>query len=919
MQNDMHTDRISSISTNASQTLLLTSSADKSARVWDPVSGGLLQTLRPPIGTGRIGRLHSGAISPDGRFAAIGGHDKEGGLYVFSLENGLIVARIGLLNEPVNLIEFSPDGRYLAFSLITNCVHILDCRDWSYVKKLWVDPGRLGGMSFAPDGRLAITNLTPKLWVFNRDFGESAELDLPATSQPYRICFSPDGSKLAISYANTFCLEVRDASTLKLLCRPSSTGMVGERYRYLVASFSADSKILYAGGSCQEDTLPGSRYTIRAWQDQGKGTCQDYGVSSNSITDLRPRLQGGVFFSGMAPDWGIFDPASKNTVHQAPEINEFTLWDRQHLRVNESGGEVGFASWGKKAREFVLPDRMLYQRSSSHPFFADKVDAIRVSDWDQSFQPQINGIKATFLDNLEQNICVDIARTTKRLLFGSIWGLYCLDANGGYYWGVSTPAMVMAVKASGNGKVAVTALSDGTIRWYRMEDGILLMTLFAHREENRWVLYTPDGYYDCSPDAETMIGWQINQGYDKPSLFYPVGKFRDQFYRPDVLKTLLTTLDLQASLSQANQAMGKPISAADIKSALPPRLEIISPADGSGFNTPEITVSYRLIDPANNKLRAIKVKVDNFSMLSIKNPQITDGVGSFTLKLKPRDTRIKLTAEGGKGIDVREISLRWTGDQARTIPLPKPRLFVLAVGVAAYQNNIKQLSYPSKDARDFITAIETHVKPMYDSLAVRVITDAGATLKNVIDGLDWAASVCKPTDVVMIFLSGHGANDGKGMYHFLPVDARADNIEQSCLSYSVLEAKLRSISGKVILFTDTCHAGGIYDDPRFQLPDNTGFVNRISSDEVGVVVYASSTASQLSQEKASWDNGAFTKALVEGLQGRADLLSEHKVTFKGLDYYISRRVESLTQKTQQPVTMPAKIPDFDLIRLSEEE
>ncbi len=70
MQNTMHTGRISAISIDSLQTVLLTSSADKSARLWDLSDGRLRQVLRPPIGLERIGRLHAAALSPDKRFAA---------------------------------------------------------------------------------------------------------------------------------------------------------------------------------------------------------------------------------------------------------------------------------------------------------------------------------------------------------------------------------------------------------------------------------------------------------------------------------------------------------------------------------------------------------------------------------------------------------------------------------------------------------------------------------------------------------------------------------------------------------------------------------------------------------------------------------------------------------------------------------
>ena len=47
------------------------------------------------------------------------------------------------------------------------------------------------------------------------------------------------------------------------------------------------------------------------------------------------------------------------------------------------------------------------------------------------------------------------------------------------------------------------------------------------------------------------------------------------------------------------------------------------------------------------------------------------------------------------------------------------------------------------------------------------------------------------------------------------------------------------------------------------------FANELKAAENGIVVFTSSTGNELSQEKEEWNNGAFTKAVVEGLRGAA--------------------------------------------------
>ena len=92
--------------------------------------------------------------------------------------------------------------------------------------------------------------------------------------------------------------------------------------------------------------------------------------------------------------------------------------------------------------------------------------------------------------------------------------------------------------------------------------------------------------------------------------------------------------------------------------------------------------------------------------------------------------------------------------------------------------------------------------------------------------------------------------------------------------------RVRAFAGAVLgiwLAIDACHAGNALGDLVFAKGDAqvdiTQVVNELSSAENGAIVYASSTGTQLSQELEQEQNGAFTEALVEGLDGQADLLA----------------------------------------------
>jgi len=91
-----------------------------------------------------------------------------------------------------------------------------------------------------------------------------------------------------------------------------------------------------------------------------------------------------------------------------------------------------------------------------------------------------------------------------------------------------------------------------------------LLTLYAHPDGKRWMLYTPDGYFDCSPGAEDFAGWHVNQGADNAAKFYPLSQFYDKFYTPNLGARVLAGEKITSDVDMNNFK-------------LPPLVEISSP------------------------------------------------------------------------------------------------------------------------------------------------------------------------------------------------------------------------------------------------------------------------------------------------------------------------------------------------------
>src|SRR5262249_33399599 len=96
--------------------------------------------------------------------------------------------------------------------------------------------------------------------------------------------------------------------------------------------------------------------------------------------------------------------------------------------------------------------------------------------------------------------------------------------------------------------------------------------------------------------------------------------------------------------------------------------------------------------------------------------------------------------------------------------------------------------------------------------------------------------------------------------------------------------------------------------------DINAVVNELSSTENGVITFASSTGREVSVERDDWQNGAFTKALVEAIgQGKADFIGNGAITISELDAYLANRVKTLTDGVQHPVmNKPQTVPDFPI-------
>ncbi|WP_447975441.1 caspase family protein [Nitrospira sp. Kam-Ns4a] len=922
LETGMHTEVIRRIGVDATGRLLVTASRDKTVRLWELPKGRLLRVLRPPIGDGNDGKLYAVTLSPDGRTVACGGFtgaaDEPKSIYLFDAPSGRLVRRIGGLPEAVNHLAYSADGRWLVATLGGgHGIRVYRTGDYAQVAQDQRYGSASHGADFDRQGRLVTSSWDGYLRLYSPTFQLLAKARAPGGVQPLQVSFSPDGAKVAVGFADSPQVNVLSAGNLALLYAPD-TREVSPEQRLSSVAWSADGRTLYAGGTfARNDTI-----VVRAWSEEGRGAAMDVPAAGNSIQHLLPLNEGGVVYATYDPAFGALDAAGQRTLFVGPSTADYRAVFEGGFLVSADGGTVrfGYEFQGRAPARFSIATRVLETDPPPDGTLAAPVTGapgLEVTGWQDTTAPRLNG-RPLPLEPAERARSLALA-PGGFIFLGTEWYLRVFDRTGQPRWAVPLPGAAWGVNVTGNGRMVVAALADGTLRWYRLRDGKELLAFFPHADRKRWVLWTPTGYYDTSPGGEDLIGWHRNNGRDAEADFFPVGQFRSVFYRPDVVARVLDTLDESEALRLANAEAGRQPPDVALGQRLPPVVTIHSPVDGTEVNQSEILVRFTVRSPSGEPVTAVKALVDGRPLATTRDikvqgrkPGVEPEAKELRVTIPPRDTEIGIIAENRFATSQpATVRVMWRGPNPEEFVV-KPTLYVLAVGVSQYENKEWALGLAAKDAQDFVATIQKQKGGLYRDVVAKVLTDAQATKDGILDGLEWIQRETTAKDVAMVFLAGHGVNDPSGTYYFLPVNADTEKLKRTGVIFADILATVHALAGKTLVFLDTCHSGNIMGMRR-GVADITGVVNELASAESGAVVFASSTGRQYSQERPEWGNGAFTKALLEGLDGKADFLGKGKITVNMLDAWLADRVKELTQGTQTPTTSkPKTVPDFPI-------
>ena len=923
---------------------LVSAGEDKVIRVWDVASGKTVRTIRGESALGSLGKIFAMALSPDGKWLAVGGDlrtstgtNLQGGgetqtIRLYDFESGKLVALLKGHTDAVRALAFSPDGSKLISGSSDNTAIIWDAGVQSGVPKpkllhrLEGHKGDIFAVVFSPDGSRAVTGSYDhdlRLWQVSD--GSQIALMAGHGDKVHSLAFSPDGTIASGDLSGAILLwDGRYGRFLRILAQ-NKTG-VGS------LNFSLDGKLLLS--TCGRGGCTGAPIYVND-------------VASGQVVTTYSGHDNAVQASAFSPDgrWVATGGGANSEIHLwDPHSGQRRLGaDGQPLLLAGEGQAVWASGFSVDGRQIgwgnvdACPDKptcpngqTILQQVLTLPLGdatlgapealagpganAFRLESPSFRGWSLGHRKGEDGYDNAILDILKAGqIIASITRDAsnglahhaysfapggKTIVSGGSFGVLTAYDREGKTLGefAGHDGNVFAIAPSPDGRYLVSASSDETVRLWNLKTRELLVSLFQGKD-GEWVMWTPQGYYASSPAGAEMIGWQINHGPEHEAEYVTAAQLRRSLNRPDVV---VKAIQLASAEEAVKQSPGTNFRLARLLAKPVPRFRIVSPAANATLAAGSAQLELALEetpDPVNLiRLYVNGVQVDARQPEEGQGPGFKPGLLTFKVPLAKGRNLIRAVAVNETGETSAEVAVDTQSEGALD---KRGTLHILAIGVDKYPglgmacrelDGITprgcDLSAAVSDATAFAKAMAARLGPLHRSTVSTVLVNGGKSgepkAANIVDALDELRGA-EPNDTILLFVSGHGFHEDQD-YYFVPTDAefaRGRLRKSTAVPWDRFQSVLEGTNGRRFLFLDTCRSGNRYSQ-------------RLTNEahEQNIVVYAAARWDQDALESES--GGLFTHALVEGVNGKAkDKAGE--VRAESLRDYVRARVQELAK------------------------
>jgi hypothetical protein len=315
--------------------------------------------------------------------------------------------------------------------------------------------------------------------------------------------------------------------------------------------------------------------------------------------------------------------------------------------------------------------------------------------------------------------------------------------------------------------------------------------------DDQWIIWTPQGYYDASPGAEQLIGFHVNRGPDKSAKYFNVQQFRKQLYRPDVIDRILAGETLAQALAASDGSVETEAqldfrSPSDLLPSYPPEITFVSPTRGAQIDGAQVRLMANVVTRNGLPIREVTLLVNGVAS-EVFTPQDSAAQRleiDRVVSLVAGRNLIELIAANSQSTSAShavhvDAVLPTTGE---TQEIRRGILNVLAIGVSDYagsNNKFADLPLAADDAVAFANLAATQSEgKLYSDVQTKVLTDELASKTDILDGLQWLVDNTRSGDAVAIFIAAHGFVDSTDNFYVGTHDVDLERPRATALSWS---------------------------------------------------------------------------------------------------------------------------------------
>ena len=356
------------------------------------------------------------------------------------------------------------------------------------------------------------------------------------------------------------------------------------------------------------------------------------------------------------------------------------------------------------------------------------------------------------------------------------------------------------------------------------------MTSLISSADGEWVAITPEGFFAASEKGSRILS--AIQGLR----VYAIDQFYQSLYRPDLVREKLAG-DPRGLVREAAARLDL---RKVIASGSAPDVRLTSPARGAGSANGRLVAAAEIIDRGGG-IGRVEWQVNGLTVGVETAPATTAGQPvqlTRSLALDTGDNIIEVIAYNAANL-IASVPARLdaAGPTAVSASAPRPsmakaplpsvtaaasRLFVLAAGLDEYVDEQFRLQYSVPDARAIAQAFTESGKGLYQTVEIRLMSDAQVTADGLEAVFQDMSKKIEPNDAFVLYLAGHGKTvDGR--YYFVPQNFRIDGKVNSAAIDAAVKAQAISQeqwqrwfalipARKSLILFDTCESGTLTGD-----------------------------------------------------------------------------------------------------------